>query len=259
MPGDFERYLHPATLSRNTHALPGNQWYQPLLAGAETLRHFLFEVKAYEGVLHVLKSLGQDEYSKFVISLYQQGLADYGANWRYADICTVLYALSAAIQAESYLEIGVRRGRSMAMVAARRPQARIVGFDMWLDNYAGMENPGPRFVVDELKKVGFQGSLELVSGDSHKTVPEYFEQHPEAWFDLITVDGDHTELGARADLLQVIQRLKVGGVLVFDDISHPSHKYLAQVWRKTIKSRDNFLTFEFTDLGYGVAFAVRRY
>lgn len=258
MPSDFEAQLQVHRLGNNTHAVPGNQWYHPLLAGADTLAPLLFERRVYEGVAGVLQALEQDEYARFIQLLLAQGLGRFGDAWRYADICTVLFALSRAIEAEDYLEIGVRRGRSMSMVAAQRPEVNIVGFDMWLADYAGMDNPGPEFVAAELKRIGHRGTVQFVSGDSHQTVPAWFEAHPDAWFDLITVDGDHTELGARADLLTVMQRLRVGGILVFDDIAHPSHKYLLDVWQRTVADRPEFSSFAFLDLGYGVAFAVRR-
>ena len=77
-------------------------------------------------------------------------------------------------------------------------------------------------------------------------------------FDLITVDGDHSEVGAWEDLITVIPRLATGGVLVFDDIAHPAHPYLLGVWRRAL-ARFPFLSgHEFTETGYGVAFAVRR-
>jgi len=78
------------------------------------------------------------------------------------------------------------------------------------------------------------------------------------FFDLITVDGDHSEWGAEQDLRQVYQRLKIGGVLVFDDICHPLHPYLAGVWQRAVATDRRFATWQFAELGYGVALAVRR-
>ena len=34
----------------------------------------------------------------------------------------------------------------MAMVLAACPEVEVVGFDMWMEDYAGMENPGANFV-----------------------------------------------------------------------------------------------------------------
>ena len=54
-------------------------------------------------------------------------------------------------------------------------------------------------------------------------------------------------------------KLKIGGILVFDDISSHEHSYLKNVWVKQVKNRKNFHTFEYGDLGLGVAIAIRKY
>ena len=75
---------------------------------------------------------------------------------------------------------------------------------------------------------------------------------------MITVDGDHSEDGAYADLSNVIQRLAPGGILVFDDIAHPSHPYLIDCWRRATAKHPNLLTYEYVETGYGIAFAVNQ-
>ena len=191
-------------------------------------------------------------------AFYKAGLANIGPTWVYADINTVLMGLARRLCVESYLEIGVRRGRSMAMVASQVPDCRIVGFDMWVDDYAGMENPGPAHVREELQRVGYAGSLEFVDGDSKETVPAYFAAHPSEYFDLITVDGDHSTDGARRDLQNVIPRLKIGGALVFDDIANQSHPTLASVWKREVEDDSRFASYSFAEVGFGVGFASRR-
>lgn len=113
----------------------------PPLAGPAS---FLNDVVGAEPVtlaLNVLDVLSPDSYLDFVRNFYKAGLANIGPTWVYADINTVLMGLARRLAAENYLEIGVRRGRSMAMVASQVPDCRIVGFDLWVDDYAGMENP----------------------------------------------------------------------------------------------------------------------
>ena len=145
------------------------------------------------------------------------------------------------------------------MVAAKSPQCEIVGVDLWKDtNYAGMPNPGPDFVRAELGRLGHTGRLELLVGDSHAILPAYFSEHPDLFFDLITVDGDHYEEGARQDLKDVMPRLKIGGILVFDDISHPALPYLDRIWQETVGSDPRFSSWRYSELGYGVALAVRK-
>lgn len=233
--------------------------YEPLLAGPSTFIPDCVSAQTASSVLAVLARLTPDPYLEFNKEFYTAGLKRFSGKWKHADILTVLYGISSCITVESYLEIGVRRGRSMAMVAAIHPKVRIAGFDMWLPNYAGIENPGSDFVRKELKRVGYQGDIELVDGDSKITVPQYLKKHPDAFFDLITVDGDHTARGALTDLRNVVPRLKIGGILIFDDIVNPDHAYLKKVWDREIATKDRFMTYAFDETGYGVAFAIKKY
>jgi predicted O-methyltransferase YrrM len=186
---------------------------------------------------------------------YTLARAQFGKHLRFADLTTALWAASTLIRPSHYLEIGVRRGRSSCVVGATNPACQIVGFDLWLEDYAGVPNPGPDFVRSELDAVGHEGSVELISGDSGKTVPAYLDAHSDAFFDIITVDGDHTALGAATDIANVLPRLKVGGVLLFDDIVQTPA--LRDVWARLVKRDSRFVTWEYTDAGDGVAAAIR--
>jgi predicted O-methyltransferase YrrM len=238
---------------------PGDAWYEPIVAGPSTFAEECSHADTVKAVAGVMSILEQDDYCRFLADYYNIGLRRFGDKWKYADILTVLYAISRNITVESYMEIGVRRGRSMAVVASANAESTIVGFDMWLENYAGIENPGPDFVASELKKVGYKGELKLISGNSRRTVPEYFKANPHAYFDVITVDGDHSASGAVADLKNVIPRLKIGGALVFDDICNVSHPALRHVWDKLVVKSKRFMTYTFDELGFGVSFAIKRY
>ena len=77
-------------------------------------------------------------------------------------------------------------------------------------------------------------------------------------FDLILVDGDHSEAGAHQDLQNVFPRLAPGGMLVFDDIAHPAHHYLLTLWRRcTAELGLRIRAAEYLDHGHGVAIAIR--
>jgi hypothetical protein len=67
-----------------------------------------------------------------------------------------------------------------------------------------------------------------------------------------------SEEGDLDNLKNVMPHLSVGGALVFDDIAHPAHPYLLNVWKKTMAMFPFLSSFEFTELGYGVAFAIRK-
>ena len=236
-----------------------SNWYEPFLAGPSTLMEECRSAETISEVMKVLKLLTPDRFVEFSLAYYQTGLERFGARWKYADILTVLLGICRQIRVRSYLEIGVLRGRSMAIVAAMCPEVTMVGFDKWISGYAGIENSGPEFVQGQLKKVGHQGRLELISGESRITVPRYFREHPESYFDLISVDGDHSAAGATTDLRNVIPHLKIGGLLVFDDICNPYHPRLRRIWERHVARSPRFATAVFDELGYGVGFAIRKY
>ena len=135
----------------------------------------------------------------------------------------------------------------------------IYGFDLWVENYIGIDNPGPDYVEKQLRDFGHKGKIEFISGDSKKTIPKFFKEKPDLYFDLITVDGDHRIKGAKIDIRNVVKRLKVGGMLVFDDVSSPHHPYLNNLWKKEIVSNPRYFSYEYEDVGLGIGIAVKRY
>ena len=174
--------------------------FYPVLVGAETIGNLAASTPMQKAAAELTERLERDTYVDFLKQFYSTGASRAPGSWRYADITTALLAAATLARPKSYLEIGVRRGRSMAAVATVQPEVDVVGFDIWEENYGGMQNPGAEFVRSEMRRLGHRGKLELVSGDSHITVPKYFQDHPDAYFDLITVDGDHTDRGARSVL-----------------------------------------------------------
>jgi len=233
-------------------------FYGLVILNPGTLSRIATSLSVWHEILSFHDMLATDEYVKYVDAFYRECIKRFGSDWYYMDIVNVLYAASKTIQPRNYLEIGVRRGRSVCVVARGCPTVNITAFDMWIQNYAGMENPGPDFVRSELRKHGHIGNITFINGDSHQTIPAFFKQNPGITFDMITVDGDHTEEGALDDLINVIPHLSVGGVLVFDDIAHPAHPYLLNVWKKALRTFPYLAGFEYTELGYGVAFAIRK-
>ena len=237
----------------------GIDFYGSAVAGACSIGNLATSPAVLDEVLALLATLDQDDYVDYVHSFVVAGRAAAGESWAYADITTVLAAAARLLRPRSYLEIGVRRGRSAAVVAAGAPECDIVAVDLWNEGYAGMENPGPELVREQLGRAGHRGSIRFVSGDSHAQLPRLFAAEPRLTFDLITVDGDHSTGGARRDIEDVLPRLRVGGALVFDDVSHRAHPDLARVWERSVARHRRYATWTFDDIGYGVAVAVRRW
>jgi predicted O-methyltransferase YrrM len=249
------------TVQAVSHIVPSDQtqWYPPVLIGARTVEARLFSQNYVERAIDLMRRLTPDAYTTFLVEFFSDGLSRFGGQWRYADIVTVLSCLADLLAPKRYLEIGVRRGRSIAAVGSANPECALVMFDMWMEGYAGMENPGPDFVRQELKRIGHRGDMQFIDGDSHVTVPLYLSRHPDQSFDLITVDGDHSPEGAVQDLCDVLPRLKIGGAIVFDDVCHPLHPELGKVWQDIVASDPRYSAFTYADCGYGVGFAIRKY
>lgn len=193
--------------------------------------------------------------------------------------------LARELQPKTYLEVGVRRGFSMAMVAAQSPQTEIYGFDLWMANYADAPNPGPEFVQSEMRKIGYSKKIHLINGDSHQTLPAFFRDKKASFrerlklewtnrnrptdFDMIIIDGDHSLLGAYQDLSDTMPHCAVGGAVIFDDISSSAlnreqdepdpHGWgdLLGVWHAVQRNFPDFRYFEYLNDIPGVGVAVR--
>jgi len=250
--------LAPST-TRSVFESTGIAWLEPVQIAATTVASLATNPATIAKVHKILVGLTEDDYLVYLREYYQAGLKKFAAHWNYADLLSFLQAAAELIEPRNYLEIGVRRGRSLAVIATACPRCQIYGFDMWMADYAGMPNPGPDFVEKELRSIGFGGDLRLISGNSHQTVPAFLAEHPELAFDLINVDGDHSEAGARADLETVLPRLRVGGAIILDDIVHPQHPYLEKVWDEVVGNNPNFSSTKYRELGYGVALAIRKH
>src|SRR4029077_12692186 len=111
-----------------------------------------------EALAH-MERLTPDAYTQYLGRYIREGQRRFGAAWVYADIVTVLLCLARTLQPRTYLEIGVRRGRSACAVATEAPYCAMFLFDLWQAGYAGIENPGPDFVRAELAKVNHRGQV----------------------------------------------------------------------------------------------------
>jgi hypothetical protein len=135
----------------------------------------------------------------------------------------------------SYLEIGLRHGGTFVItveyLSRFHPLERAVGVDLGrsptLGRYAA-SRPG----------------VEVVQADSHSAVFGRRVRDGEP-FDLVLIDGDHSEEGCRRDFETVLDRARI---IVFHDIVSEQVPGVAKVWqhvRRTHADRFDFL--EFTD------------
>ena len=144
------------------------------------------------------------------------------------------------------IEFGVRWGQTLSLMSALRGifepfnrHRKIIGFDTF-EGFKGIcEKDGDKCkcsdgsfdvpldyeayldsvmsLQEELNPMSHIKRYELVKGNAMETIPEYFEQHPEAIVSLAIFDFD-IYTPTKAALESVMPRLFKGSVLVFDEL-----------------------------------------
>jgi hypothetical protein len=136
-------------------------------------------------------------------------------------------------EAKDYLEVGVQEGNSLRVVLAEAAALESVTLvDTWGGQYGGTARGGHEHIERLVAEVGFAGRVTFLDGDSHVILPAMIVG--KVSFDLVTIDGDHSEAGGAEDLRDGWKLVRPGGWLVFDDITHPAHPYLKAVAERFI-------------------------
>ena len=134
---------------------------------------------------------------------------------------------------ESYLEVGCADGGSLLDALASFPSLmRVAVADTWGSEYGGTGRGGHQHIERAVGNLFPQVRVDFYDGDSHQTLSQVVDR-----FDLILVDGDHSPEGARQDLEDSWHLLRAGGTLIFDDVGHPEHGYLSDVFTRFADSK----------------------
>jgi predicted O-methyltransferase YrrM len=132
-------------------------------------------------------------------------------------IYRVKYLVSRAVRPGRILEIGVRAGYSAAAFLAARPTAHYVGLDKDDGSHGGVEGylqDAREMLLGRYPDAG----VELYRGDSgDEGVRRGLAARCAGAFDLVHVDGDHSEAGCAADLAWGASLLRPGGYVLVDD------------------------------------------
>lgn len=154
-----------------------------------------------------------------------------GTRWALYD---ALVDIARQAQPKSYLEIGVSRGDSLTVVLENSTPERLALFDEWGSESGGQGLGGHDHIIQLLNRLSYHEEALFFDGSSHVLLPQFkktWESCKGDLFDLILVDGDHSEEGARQDLYDVVGLLAPGGYVVFDDVAPDFfHPYLLGVW-----------------------------
>lgn len=157
-------------------------------------------------------------------------------HWQYPNQFGPYLALLSGLGIESYLEIGTRHGGTFVItveyLSRFRPLRRAVGIDLGIPSNALREYAAAR------------PNVTVLQGDSQgrEFTKLVREQQP---FDLVLIDGDHSEEGCRADLDLVAERSRV---LVFHDIVSEPTPGVRKVWAEFKQAHAEHYEFaEFTE------------
>lgn len=160
----------------------------------------------------------------------------------------------ASAEPQRYLEIGTREGGSLTVVLENSPSLRrVVCADTWGGDWGGSSRGSHEHIERLLQLRLYDGTVKFLDGDSKETIPTLRES-----FDLVLVDGDHSEEGGRADLENCWSLVTPGGCLAFHDITHPAHPYLLTVWQQFVERHaGEILTHYIVEEPYGVGVCYR--
>jgi len=190
------------------------------------------DISIKQRVLNIISRLTGDHWLDKNIEMFKEAIK-YKSQW--FETLSFLNWYADSFKPGNYLEIGVRRGRSMAQVLAQSPQTRAYGFDLWIQEYSGTPNPGPDFVISELKNLQVRNLPTLIEGDSHEMLPGFW------------ADPNNPRL--------CLEHLAPGGALVFDDITHVTHPELKHLWQEYKTKFADYIFIEHSHgHGTGIAF-----
>ena len=120
-------------------------------------------------------------------------------------------------------EIGFNAGHSVMLMLLGRPQTPLnfTIFDIGMHAYT---KPCVDYIRSKFRHVSF----DYIEGDSTLMMPAWIEAHPEAvgTYDVVHVDGGHSEHCAANDMQNADRLVKMGGLVILDDTNDPQiNKY----------------------------------
>jgi predicted O-methyltransferase YrrM len=123
----------------------------------------------------------------------------------------------------NYLEIGAFYGANVVSVAesyAKHPWSKIYVIDPWetYEDYHEYEelNWGNVYKSFTENTKHFKDKLDVTRGYSYDELPKFQND----FFDIIYIDGNHDYAYVLADAILSFAKLKVGGVMIFDDYDY---------------------------------------
>lgn len=137
----------------------------------------------------------------------------------------------------TYLEIGVADGGNAIYVAdsfCKHPESKLYCVDPWTDyeeypEYKGEQEIGWQNFNTNIQNSRHYPKFVVHRGFSDTIVPTFSDK----FFDIIFVDGNHETEYVYHDGQMALDKVKLGGYIIFDDYSY--------TWEQTVKGIEMFL------------------
>lgn len=139
------------------------------------------------------------------------------------NICNVL--LNKNIK--KVCEIGFNSGFSTLLMLITNPNIEIKCFDLGEHSYT--------MPCYQMLRETFGDRLELIIGDSTKTLPIFNKSNETVKFDLIHIDGGHSTEVATSDIEHSLKLSRYGTILIMDDYDFENIK---ELWNKYIENQN---------------------
>lgn len=150
-----------------------------------------------------------------------------------SDIPEQLEYLSSLVKQNNIvniLEVGFNAGHSSTLFLESNPNSKVISFDI-------CEHP----YVDKAKNdidILYPNRHTLIRGDSRLTIPNFIT---DITFDLIFIDGGHSEEVAMADLLNCKRLATKDTIIVLDDYAKDGESYTigpTKAWDTFINNKE---------------------
>jgi len=116
----------------------------------------------------------------------------------------------------TYLEFGIRKLYSSAIVAAVCTGVEIYGIDSWQTSNSQKLVHNPNYLDEMLRRVYYRGYLRLLSGEPATAFQRLKKSSiGKLWLNLILVRGDIIKTDIIQQLSDLVQYLTCGGMIVF--------------------------------------------
>jgi hypothetical protein len=164
----------------------------------------------------------------------QERLWHNGNSGRLAQQINCYYQLArrsfGALPSPTICETGYNVGHSAIVFLSALPNARYYGFDLGQmrgppckTSRASSCRSLTRDSAELLNSSLFPGRVHLSYGNAAVTLPRFIDSRAAATCDIISIDGDHSDLGMQADWTSLRQLAHSGSLVFTDDIQSLLH------------------------------------